>query len=82
MNADLKASRNRSVLKLAAAAALMLFVLIVIPAFVEVYQMQLLIYGLIAAIAALGRTRTTVRRSSIAPTRKSPRKSLKATSRR
>ncbi len=54
MNADLKASRNRSVLKLAAAAALMLFVLIVIPAFVEVYQMQLLIYGLIAAIAALG----------------------------
>ena len=54
MNADLKASRSRSVLKLAAAAALMLFVLIVIPAFVEVYQMQLLIYGLIAAIAALG----------------------------
>ena len=54
MNADLKASRNRSVLKLAAAAALMLLVLIVIPAFVEVYQMQLLIYGLIAAIAALG----------------------------
>ncbi|HEX9323604.1 MAG TPA: branched-chain amino acid ABC transporter permease [Xanthobacteraceae bacterium] len=54
MNADLKASRSRSVLKLAAAAALMLLVLIVIPAFVEVYQMQLLIYGLIAAIAALG----------------------------
>ncbi len=54
MNADLKASRSRSVLKLAAAAALMLLVLIVIPAFVEVYQMQLFIYGLIAAIAALG----------------------------
>jgi len=54
MKADLKAPRSRSVLKLAGAAAPILLVLILIPGFVETYQVQLLIYGLIAAIAALG----------------------------
>ena len=54
MKADLKAPRNRSVLRLAGAAAPILLVLILIPGFVETYQVQLLIYGLIAAIAALG----------------------------
>ncbi len=54
MKADLKGPSNRSVLKLAAAAAPILLVLILVPSFVDTYQMQLLIYGLIAAIAALG----------------------------
>ena len=54
MKADLKVPRNRSVLRLAGAAAPILLVLILIPGFVETYQVQLLIYGLIAAIAALG----------------------------
>ena len=54
MKADLKTPRNRSVLKLAAAAAPILLVLILVPSFVDTYQVQLLIYGLVAAIAALG----------------------------
>jgi branched-chain amino acid transport system permease protein len=54
MKADSKAFRARSVLKLAGAAASILFVLILLPSFFDTYQMQLLIYGLIAAIAALG----------------------------
>ena len=54
MKADLKVPRNRSVLRLAGAAAPILLVLILIPGFVETYQVQLFIYGLIAAIAALG----------------------------
>jgi len=54
MKADLKTPRNRSVLKLAGAAAPILLMLILIPGFVDTYQIQLLIYGLIAAIAALG----------------------------
>jgi branched-chain amino acid transport system permease protein len=54
MNADLKAPQNRSVLKLAAAAAPILLALILVPSFVGTYQLQLLTYGLISAIAALG----------------------------
>ncbi len=54
MKADSKAFRARSVLKLAAAAAAILLVLILLPSFFDTYQMQLLIYGLVAAIAALG----------------------------
>jgi branched-chain amino acid transport system permease protein len=54
MKADLKIARTRSVLKLAAAAALILLALILVPSIVEIYQVQLLTYGLIAAIAALG----------------------------
>jgi branched-chain amino acid transport system permease protein len=54
MKADLKAPRHRSPLKLAAAAAPILLVLVLLPTFVDTYQMQLLTYGLVAAIAALG----------------------------
>ena len=54
MNADLKALQSRSVLKLAAAAAPILLALILVPSFVGTYQLQLLTYGLISAIAALG----------------------------
>jgi len=54
MKADSKAFRARSVLRLAGAAASILFVLLLLPSFVDTYQMQLLIYGLVAAIAALG----------------------------
>jgi branched-chain amino acid transport system permease protein len=54
MKADLKTPRTRSVPKLAAAAVLILLALILVPSFVEIYQVQLLTYGLIAAIAALG----------------------------
>ena len=54
MNADLKAQQSRSVLKLAAAAAPILLALILVPSFVGTYQLQLLTYGLISAIAALG----------------------------
>jgi branched-chain amino acid transport system permease protein len=45
---------DRPVLRLAGAAALVLLALIVLPSFIETYQLQLLIYGLVAAIAALG----------------------------
>jgi branched-chain amino acid transport system permease protein len=54
MNADLKAPQSRSVLKLAGAAAPILLALILVPSFVGTYQLQLLTYGLISAIAALG----------------------------
>ena len=54
MNADLKAPQSRSVLKLAAAAAPILLALILVPSVVGTYQLQLLTYGLISAIAALG----------------------------
>ena len=54
MNADLKAPQSRSVLKLAAAAAPILLALILVPSFVGTYQLQLLTYVLISAIAALG----------------------------
>jgi branched-chain amino acid transport system permease protein len=54
MNADLKAPQSHSVLKLAGAAAPMLLALILVPSFVGTYQLQLLTYGLISAIAALG----------------------------
>ena len=54
MNADLKAPQSHSVLKLAAAAAPILLALILVPSFVGTYQLQLLTYGLISAIAALG----------------------------
>jgi branched-chain amino acid transport system permease protein len=45
---------NRSLLKLAAAAAPILLLLILVPSLINTYQVQLVIYGLIAAIAALG----------------------------
>jgi branched-chain amino acid transport system permease protein len=45
---------NRSKTGLAVMAALVLVALILLPTFVDVYQIQLLTYGLIAAIAALG----------------------------
>ena len=45
---------NRSLLKLVAGAAPILLVLILLPSLIGTYQVQLLIYGLIAAIAALG----------------------------
>jgi branched-chain amino acid transport system permease protein len=54
MKPDSNAARNRSLLGLAAAMALILLLLILLPTFVETYQVQLLTYGLIAAIAALG----------------------------
>jgi branched-chain amino acid transport system permease protein len=54
MKVDIKAPRNRFLLKLTAMASAILLMLILVPGFVDTYQMQLLIYGLIAAIAALG----------------------------
>jgi branched-chain amino acid transport system permease protein len=54
MKEDSTTPRGHSLLKLGGAAALILLVLIAVPGFVNVYQMQLLTYGLIAAIAALG----------------------------
>ena len=54
MKPDPNAPRNRSLLGLAAAMAPILLLLILLPTFVETYQIQLLTYGLIAAIAALG----------------------------
>ena len=54
MKADIHSLRDRSLRKLIAAAALILLILILLPSFVDTYQMQLLIYGLVAAIAALG----------------------------
>jgi branched-chain amino acid transport system permease protein len=54
MGADRRAPRDRSLLRLAAAAAPFLVLLILLPSFVNTYQMQLVTYGLIAAIAALG----------------------------
>jgi branched-chain amino acid transport system permease protein len=43
MKVDIKAPRNRSLLKLIAAAAAILLMLILVPSFVGTYQMQLLI---------------------------------------
>jgi branched-chain amino acid transport system permease protein len=54
MKPEPNAPRDRSLLRLAAAMAPILLLLIFVPTFVETYQVQLLIYGLIAAIAALG----------------------------
>jgi len=54
MKSDPNAPHNRSLLRLAAAMAPILLLLILLPTFVETYQVQLLTYGLIAAIAALG----------------------------
>ena len=45
---------DRSILGLGAAAALVVAVLLVVPGFFNIYQVQLLTYGLIAGIAALG----------------------------
>jgi branched-chain amino acid transport system permease protein len=54
MKPDPNAPRNRSLPRLAAAMAPVLLLLILLPTFVETYQIQLVTYGLIAAIAALG----------------------------
>jgi ABC-type branched-subunit amino acid transport system permease subunit len=54
MTTDAPPLRNRSLLKLVAAAVPVLLVLIMVPSLVGTYQLQLVIYGLIAAIAALG----------------------------
>ena len=54
MKPDPNAPRDRSLPRLAAAMAPVLLLLILLPTFVETYQVQLLTYGLIAAIAALG----------------------------
>ncbi len=54
MQDESTAPRDRSLLKLGGAAALILLVFVAAPAVVDIYQMQLLTYGLIAAIAALG----------------------------
>jgi len=54
MKPNPNAARNRSLLGLAAAMAPILLLLILLPTFVATYQVQLLTYGLIAAIAALG----------------------------
>jgi branched-chain amino acid transport system permease protein len=54
MTTDAHPLPNRSLLKLVAAAVPVLLVLILVPGVVGTYQLQLVIYGLIAAIAALG----------------------------
>jgi branched-chain amino acid transport system permease protein len=54
MKPDPNAPRNRSWLGLAATIAPILLLLILLPTFVGTYQIQLVTYGLIAAIAALG----------------------------
>jgi branched-chain amino acid transport system permease protein len=54
MKSDPNAPRDRSLPRLAAAMAPVLLLLILLPTFVETYQIQLVTYGLIAAIAALG----------------------------
>jgi branched-chain amino acid transport system permease protein len=54
MKPELNAPRDRSLLRLVAAMAPILLLLILVPTFVETYQVQLVTYGLIAAIAALG----------------------------
>ena len=53
MKPNPNAARNRSLPGLAAAMAPILLLLILLPTFVATYQVQLLIYGLIAAIAAM-----------------------------
>lgn len=54
MKGSMRGLRERSKIKLAAVAALVLLLLALLPPFIGVYQTQLLTYGLIAAIAALG----------------------------
>jgi branched-chain amino acid transport system permease protein len=54
MAVEVQALRGRSGLGLAAAAGAAVIVLILVPGYFGTYQVQLLIYGLIAAIAALG----------------------------
>jgi branched-chain amino acid transport system permease protein len=54
MKPDPNAPRDRSLPRLAAAMVPVLLLLILLPTFVETYQIQLVTYGLIAAIAALG----------------------------
>src|SRR5438128_6696906 len=54
MVAQTQAFRARSALMLPAAAAAVVILLILAPGYFGTYQIQLLIYGLIAAIAALG----------------------------
>ena len=54
MKADVSLISYRPKLLLAAAAAVVLVVLALLPPFIGLYQTQLLTYGLIAAIAALG----------------------------
>ena len=54
MKADVSRISYRPKLALAAASALVLIVLALLPPFIGLYQTQLLTYGLIAAIAALG----------------------------
>jgi branched-chain amino acid transport system permease protein len=54
MKADVSAVSYRPKLILAAAAALVLVALALLPSYTGLYQTQLLTYGLIAAIAALG----------------------------
>ncbi len=54
MQADVSALSYRPKLLLAAAAVLVLIVLALLPFYIGLYQIQLLTYGLVAAIAALG----------------------------
>jgi branched-chain amino acid transport system permease protein len=54
MKPDPNAPRDHSLARLAATMAPVLLLLILLPTFVETYQIQLVTYGLIAAIAALG----------------------------
>src|SRR5260370_12599210 len=54
MKADASAVSYRSELTLAAVAAAVFVALALLPPYIGLYQTQLLIYGLIAAIAALG----------------------------
>lgn len=54
MTGEASSGRERPLLKPVAAATSALLVLILVPIFVDTYQLQLLTYGLIAAIAALG----------------------------
>src|SRR5437870_6626659 len=54
MKGDVTRVSYRPKLMLAAAAALVLVALALLPNFIGLYQIQLLTYGLIAAIAALG----------------------------
>jgi len=54
MDADIISVRDRSLLGPATISAAILLVLILLPSYFETYQIQLITYGLIAAIAALG----------------------------
>ncbi|MBI1777592.1 MAG: branched-chain amino acid ABC transporter permease [Proteobacteria bacterium] len=54
MKVDVFSLRDRPILRSVAVAGSVLLLLILAPLWVNTYQMQLLIYGLVAAIAALG----------------------------